>query len=44
MVDFASTRVWDVHAHPFLDRGQISPDEFLRLTSFGNADAENYFA
>ena len=44
MVDFAGTRVWDVHAHPFLDRGQISPDEFLRLTSFGNADAENYFA
>src|SRR5687768_12791768 len=44
MVDFSNTRVWDVHAHPFLDRGPVSPDEFARLLSFGNMDAEQYFA
>jgi hypothetical protein len=43
MVDFATTRVWDVHAHPFLDRGEISPDDFVRLTAFGGG-AEDYFA
>ncbi|HEX3301672.1 MAG TPA: amidohydrolase family protein [Thermomicrobiales bacterium] len=42
MVDFATTRVWDVHAHPFLDRGPISPDDFVRLTAFGGG-AEEYF-
>jgi hypothetical protein len=44
MVDFAQTRVWDIHAHPFLDRGPATPDEFLLLTSFCNPQAEKYFA
>jgi hypothetical protein len=43
MVDFSKTRVWDVHAHPFLDRGKISADDFVRLTAFGGG-AEEYFA
>lgn len=43
MVDFSMTRVWDVHAHPFLDRGAVSPDDFVRLTAFGGG-AEAYFA
>ena len=43
MVDFSTTRVWDVHAHPFLDRGQVSADDFVRLTAFGGG-AEEYFA
>ena len=42
MVDFSATRIWDVHAHPFLDRGEISPDDFVRLTAFGGG-AEEYF-
>ena len=42
MVDFAATRVWDVHAQPFLDRGQVSADDFVRLTAFGGG-AEAYF-
>jgi uncharacterized protein len=42
MVDFSTTRVWDVHAHPFLDRGPISADDFVRLTAFGGG-AEPYF-
>jgi len=42
MVDFSRTRLWDVHAHPFLDRGQITPDDFVRLTAFGGG-AEEYF-
>jgi uncharacterized protein len=43
MADFSKTRVWDVHAHPFLDRGPVSPDDFVRLTAFGGG-AEEYFA
>src|SRR5215216_7360412 len=42
MVDFAQTRVWDIHAHPFLDRGAVSTDDFVRLTAFGGG-AEDYF-
>jgi hypothetical protein len=42
MVDFSATRIWDVHAHPFLDRGEISPDDFVRLTAFGGG-AEEFF-
>ena len=44
MVDFSQTRIWDIHAHPFLDRGQVSADDFLRLTSFCNPNAEKYYA
>jgi hypothetical protein len=43
MPDFSSTRLWDVHAHPFLNRGAVTPDEFLRLTGFGGG-WEPYFA
>jgi hypothetical protein len=42
MVDLAQTRVWDIHAHPFLDRGAVSSDDFVRLTAFGGG-AEDYF-
>src|SRR5687767_11544959 len=44
MVDLSQTRIWDVHAHPFLDHGQITTDDFIRLTSFCNPNAEKYFA
>src|SRR5688500_9234473 len=43
MVDLSQTRLWDVHAHPFLDRGEVTADDFVRLTSFGNSNAEAYF-
>lgn len=43
MVDFSNTRIWDIHAHPFLDRGSVSADDFVRLTAFGGG-AEEYFA
>ncbi len=42
MVDFSQTRIWDIHAHPFLDRGPVSDDDFVRLTAFGGG-AEKYF-
>ena len=35
MPDFSSSRLWDVHAHPFLNRGSVTPEEFLRITGFG---------
>lgn len=34
-IDIASLPVIDVHCHPFLDRGVVSPDDFTRLTAFG---------
>lgn len=34
-IDVATLPVIDVHCHPFLDRGEVSPDEFTRLTAFG---------
>src|SRR4051812_30571242 len=43
MVDFSATRLWDVHAHPFLDRGPVTPTDFVRLTGFGGG-WEPYFA
>ena len=43
MVDFSSSRMWDVHAHPFLNRGPVSADQFAILTGFGGGAGE-YFA
>lgn len=35
MVDVSGMRVLDVHAHPFLNKGAVSADQFTDLTSFG---------
>lgn len=35
MVDVSGLPVLDVHAHPFLNRGAVSADQFADLTSFG---------
>jgi len=43
MIDFSESQMWDVHAHPFLNRGAITPDEFANLTGFGGG-TEEYFA
>ena len=35
MVDVSGLPVLDVHAHPFLNKGAVSADQFADLTSFG---------
>ena len=35
-VDLSGARMFDVHAHPFLNRGAVTPDEFVELTGFGS--------
>lgn len=35
MADLAALPVTDVHAHPFLDRGAITTEEFVNFTAFG---------
>ena len=35
MADLAALPVTDVHAHPFLDRGAITAEEFTNFTAFG---------
>jgi hypothetical protein len=35
MVDVSGLPVLDVHAHPFLNKGALSADEFTDRTSFG---------
>ncbi len=39
MVDVSGLPVVDIHAHPFLDRGPLSTEEFTNLTAFGGGDA-----
>lgn len=34
-IDVTNLSVVDVHCHPFLDRGELSADDFTRLTAFG---------
>ena len=35
MLDLSSLPVLDVHCHPFLNRGQVTAEEFTNLASFG---------
>jgi hypothetical protein len=35
MVDVSELRVLDVHAHPFLNKGAVSAEQFTNLTAFG---------
>ena len=35
MVDVSGLPVLDVHAHPFLNKGAVSAEQFTDLTSFG---------
>ena len=35
MVDVQDLAVVDVHCHPFLDRGEVTTEEFVDLTAFG---------
>ncbi|HMM43135.1 MAG TPA: amidohydrolase family protein [Thermomicrobiales bacterium] len=37
-IDVAGLPVIDVHCHPFLDRGELTADDFTRLTAFGGVD------
>ena len=41
-IDLSGARVFDVHAHPFLNRGAVTADQFSVLTGFGGG-AEGYF-
>ena len=40
MVDVDHLPVVDVHCHPFLNRGAITPEEFVNLTAFGGGSEE----
>ncbi len=40
MVDVQHLPVVDVHAHPFLDKGSITLEEFTNVTSFGGGSQE----
>lgn len=35
MLDLSRLDVVDLHCHPFLDRGQITPEQFVDLSAFG---------
>ena len=35
MIDIARLPVVDVHCHPYLNRGTLTPEEFTNLASFG---------
>jgi hypothetical protein len=43
MIDLSASPVYDVHAHPFLNPGSVTPDQFSILTGFGGGASE-YFA
>lgn len=40
MADLSALSVTDVHAHPFLDRGAITTEEFTNFTAFGGGSQE----
>ena len=40
MADLSALSVTDVHAHPFLDRGAITTEEFTNFTAFGGGSRE----
>ena len=40
MVDVTGLPVVDIHAHPFLERGPVSVEEFTNLTAFGGGDGD----
>jgi uncharacterized protein len=39
-IDVSALSVIDVHCHPFLDRGEITTEEFTALASFGGVGVE----
>ena len=41
-VDLSGARMFDIHAHPFRNRGAVTADQFAILTGFGGG-AEGYF-
>lgn len=40
MVEVAHLPVVDVHAHPFLNKGSITPEQFVDMTAFGGGSQE----
>src|SRR6478735_4089521 len=40
MIDVQHLPVVDVHAHPFLDKGAVTLEEFTNVTAFGGGSAE----
>lgn len=40
MVDVAHLPVVDVHAHPFLNKGRVTPEQFTDMTAFGGGSQE----
>lgn len=40
MADLSALSVTDVHAHPFLDRGAITTEQFTNFTAFGGGSQE----
>src|SRR3712207_3514775 len=44
MVDLSQARVLDIHAHPFLNAGAPTPDQFSILAGFGGGAGEYFEA
>ena len=40
MVEVAHLPVVDVHAHPFLNKGRVTPEQFTDMTAFGGGSRE----
>ncbi|MEA2529051.1 MAG: uncharacterized protein QOG89_695, partial [Thermomicrobiales bacterium] len=40
MVEVQELPVVDVHCHPFLDRGSVTPEQFTDLTAFGGGSRQ----
>lgn len=40
MLDLSALPVVDVHCHPFLNRGSVTPEEFTNLTAFGGGSPQ----
>lgn len=40
MLDLASVPVVDVHCHPFLNKGSVTPEQFTNMTAFGGGSQE----
>jgi uncharacterized protein len=44
MIDVSGLPVVDVHCHPFLNRGELNPETFLRLAAFSGAHHPEFLA
>ena len=40
MIEIAHLPVVDVHCHPFLNKGRVTPEEFTDMTAFGGGSRE----